>query len=448
MASTDTLSSLAAIYQQPAELLRRLIQFDTTNPPGNEAACIAYLNGLLTEAGFETRAYARDPARPNLVTRLPGRGDAPPLLLYGHVDVVTTAGQAWDHPPFEARVADGFIWGRGALDMKNGVAMMVAALLRARAEGLSPPGDVTLMLLSDEENGSDYGAGFLVREHPELFAGIRYAIGEVGGASTWVSGRKFYPIQVAEKQVCWLRARLRGPGGHGAMPVRGGIMARLARFLDALDRQRLPVHVTPPARHMFETMAAALPDAEGAALRRLLDPAQTDAVLDELGPRGRLFDAQLHNTVAATIIRAGNKVNVIPGEVEVEMDGRLLPGYGPDDMMAELRALVGDDAALEVYRYDPGPTTPDMGLFETLAGVLREMDPDGMPVPDLLAGVTDGRFLAQVGIQSYGFVPMDLPPDFNRKALVHAANERVPYDAIAWGTEAIYRLLGRFGEAP
>src|SRR5690606_6942860 len=131
--------------------------------------------------------------------------------------------------------------------------------------GLTPPGDVTLMLLSDEENGSDYGAGFLVREHPELFAGIRYAIGEVGGGSTWVSGQKFYPIQVAEKQVCWLRARLRGPGGHGAMPVRGGIMARLARFLDALDRQRLPVHITPPARHMFETMAAALPDAEGAA---------------------------------------------------------------------------------------------------------------------------------------------------------------------------------------
>ncbi|GAB4450207.1 MAG: M20/M25/M40 family metallo-hydrolase [Anaerolineae bacterium] len=447
MAPTDTLSSPAAIYQQPAELLRRLIQFDTTNPPGNEAACIAYLNGLLTEAGFETRTYARDPERPNLVTRLPGRGDAPPLLLYGHVDVVTTAGQVWDHPPFEARVVDGFIWGRGALDMKNGVAMMAAALLRARAEGLTPPGDVVLMLLSDEENGSDYGAGFLVREHPELFAGIRYAIGEVGGGSTWVSGQKFYPIQVAEKQVCWLRARLRGPGGHGAMPTRGGIMARLARFLDALDRQRLPVHITPPARHMFETMAAALPDVEGAALRRLLDPAQTDAVLDELGPRGRLFDAQLHNTVAATIIRAGNKVNVIPGEVEVEMDGRLLPGFGPDDMIAELRALVGDDAALEVYRYDPGPTTPDMALFETLAGVLREMDPDGVPVPDLLAGVTDGRFLAQVGIQSYGFVPMDLPPDFNRKALVHAANERAPYDAIAWGTEAIYRLLGRFGAA-
>lgn len=443
MPPTDT------IYQQPAELLRALIRFDTTNPPGNEEACIAYLNRLLTDAGFETTLLARDPARPNLITRLKGRGDAPPLLLYGHVDVVPTAGQAWEHPPFEARVIDGMIWGRGALDMKSGVAMMVAALLRARAEGLEPPGDVVLLLVSDEESGGDYGSGYLVQAHPALFEGIRYAISEVGGASTVFGGRKFYPIQVAEKQICWVKAVIRGPGGHGAVPARGGAMAKLARFLDALDRRRLPVHVTPAARTMFETMAAALPEAEAAPLRRLLDPAQADTALDDLGPKGLLMDAQLHNTVNPTIIRTGEKINVIPSRIEVEMDGRLLPGYGPDDLIAELRAalsgVVGDDVELEIARYDPGPSAPNMGLFDTLADILREMDPAGVPVPDLLAGVTDGRYFARLGIQTYGFLPMNLPPDFNRKALVHAANERVPYDAMAWGTEAIYRLLGRFG---
>ena len=443
MTTTDDLS---AAYQQPAELLRTLIRFDTTNPPGNERACIAYLNDLLTRAGFQTTLLARDPERPNLITRLPGRGEAPPLLLYGHVDVVTTGGQLWERPPFAAEVVDGFIWGRGALDMKSGVAMMTAALLRAKAEGFTPPGDVVLLLVSDEENGGDFGAGYLVDAHPTLFDGIRFALGEVGGGATYFGAHKFYPIQVAEKQMCWMKATLRGPGGHGAMPARGGIMAKLAHFLSQLDRCRLPVHVTPAARLMFGAMIAALPEAEAETLRRLIDPLQTDAVLDELGPLGRLYDAQLHNTVCATMVRASDKVNVIPSEVVVEMDGRLLPGFGPDDMIAELRPIVGDEVELEVVRYDAGPAAPDMGLFDTLAGVLREMDPTGAPVPDLLAGVTDGRYFARLGIQTYGFLPLDLPPGFNRKALVHAANERVPYDAVAFGVEALYRVLQRFGE--
>src|SRR5438270_4860698 len=201
------------------ELLGDLLRFDTTNPPGNEAACIAHVQRLVEEAGVETRIVAKDDARPNLIARVRGTGDAPPLLLYGHVDVVTTAGQQWARPPFGGELVDGWLWGRGALDMKGGVAMLVDAFLRAARGELQPRGDVILAVLSDEENGGDFGARFLAEEHAELFDGVRHALGEFGGASIHLGGRSFYPIQVAEKQVCWLRGTVRGPGGHAALRV-------------------------------------------------------------------------------------------------------------------------------------------------------------------------------------------------------------------------------------
>ncbi len=169
------------IHERPVELLQSLIRFDTTNPPGNEAECIAYIDKLLTDAGFETVTVAKDPGRPNLIARLMGRGEAPPLLLYGHVDVVTTAGQRWTRPPFGGEVADGFVWGRGAIDMKGGLAMYLSAFMRAKAEGLTPAGDVLLAALSDEEAGGDFGARYLVESHAGLFEGVRYAVGEIGG---------------------------------------------------------------------------------------------------------------------------------------------------------------------------------------------------------------------------------------------------------------------------
>jgi len=424
-------------------LLQDLLRFDTTNPPGNEGPCVDYLRARLETAGIPTTTYAKDPARPNLVARLPG-GDAPPLLLQGHVDVVTTAGQAWTQPPFEGRLLDGEVWGRGALDMKAGVAMLVHAFLRLHADGVRPPGDVVLAILSDEEDGGDLGARFLVEEHPELFAGMRYALGEFGGFTLHAGGRRFYPIQVAEKQICWLRATLRGPGGHGAMVNRGGAMARLAKLLRDLDRGRLPYHLTPVVQETFETMAAALPRPQADVIRGLLKPRLAGASLRLLGERGRLFEPMLHNTVSATIVRGGDKVNVVPSELHLELDGRSLPGLGPDVLIAELHDLVGHDVELELSRHDPGPTEPDLGLFETLAGVLRELDPEGIPLPLLQVGVTDGRFFSRLGVQTYGFLPMRLPAEFQFTKLIHAADERIPVSALEFGAEAVYRAVTRF----
>jgi len=222
-------------------------------------------------------------------------------------------------------------------------------------------------------------------------------------------------------------------------------MAKLARLLKRLDRRRLPVHITPVARRFIETMAASSPFPTNTILRGLLDPRLTDRMLVLLSSKGQVFDPLLHNTVNATIVRGGEKINVIPSEVTVELDGRLLPEYTPTDAIGELRRLVGEDIEFEVIRHDPGPSEPDMGRFDTLAGILREADPDGIPVPLLFPAITDARFFSRLGIQTYGFLPMKLPAGFNFNQTIHAADERIPAEALSFGTEAIYKALQHFG---
>jgi acetylornithine deacetylase/succinyl-diaminopimelate desuccinylase-like protein len=381
--------------------------------------------------------------RPNLVARIEG-GDKPPLLLQGHVDVVTTAGQEWARPPFDGELVDGFVWGRGAVDMKGPVAMLVSAFLRAKREGTPLPGDVILAVLADEENGGDVGARFLTQEHADLFDGVRYALSEFGGFSLEIAGRRFYPIQVAEKQICWLKATIRGKGGHGALVNRGGTMARLGRLLRDLDRRRTPIHVTPVTREYIERIAAALPRPKRDVVLATLKPRLADRALQLMGEQGRQLEPTLRNTVNATIVRAGDKVNVVPSTVELELDARAQPGFTPDQVMEEIGELVGRDVELELVRHDPGPPEPDLGLFDMLADVLRELDPSAIPVPLVQPGVTDARFFAPLGIQTYGFVPLRLPPDFKFLQLIHAADERVPASALEFGAEAIFRALQRF----
>jgi len=250
---------------------------------------------------------------------------------------------------------------------------------------------------------------------------------------------------IAEKQACEIKITLRGQGGHGSLPERGGAMAKLAQVLQKLDQQRLPVHITPAARLMVNKMAAALPGATGLIFRQLANPAFTNLVLDLLAERGRTFDPLFHNTVSPTILHASQKINVIPSEVSLELDGRLLPGFKPEDLLRELRQVLGSQVELEVVAFDPGPAEPDMGLFETLADILRQADPDGFPVPLLLSGVTDARFFSRLGIQTYGYLPMRLPEDFNFSVTIHAADERIPVEALDFGSQAIYQALQKFG---
>ncbi len=423
------------------ELLQQLIRFDTTNPPGNEQKCIEFIEILLNQSGCNTQILAQNPHRPNLVARIRGKGQAPPLLLYGHLDVVTTAHQEWSYPPFEGRRADGFIWGRGALDMKGGIAMMISALLRLIKQNIPTAGDIILALVSDEETGGDNGAAFLIKEYPEYFSGVKYGIGEFGGFSIPVGKQRLYPIMVAEKQICWLRASLKGPGGHGAIPMRGGAMEKLGAMLTRLDRHRLPAHITPLVHKMIKTMADPLPFPKRSIVKLLQFPLMADPMLRLLGEKGKTFDPLLHNTVNATMLRGGEAINVIPSEINVWLDGRLLPGFRPIDLIMELRELVGSHIRFEVERHDTGLDLPDLGMFPLLENILKELDPKAIPMPMLLPGATDGRHFAKLGIQTYGFLPMHLPEDFSFFKLIHAADERIPESALEFGTEAIYRVL-------
>ena len=430
----------------PVELARRLIRLDTVNPPGHEAPAIELIAAVLRDAGVEPLVVQRQEGRPNLIARIPGRGDGAGLLLQGHVDVVPVSGQRWSRDPFGGEIVDGWLWGRGAIDMKGGVAMMVDAFSRLANSGRRPGGDVVLCVVSDEETGGAMGARFLVEDHADLFAGIRYGIGEFGGFPLMVGGARFYPIQVAERARVTFHLTFRGPAGHGSLPTSGDAMARLGRALTRLDRGRLPIHHVPTTRLMLETMIEHTGGTTRRALRSLLDPRTAALAARVAGSRLAVLEPVLRNTVNATIVRGGESYNVVPGEVRLTLDGRLLPGLEPEEMAAEVRHLVGGDVEIGYDAEEPSQgAEPDMGLFPLLADLVREMDPDGIPLPFVLPAVTDGRWFARLGIRHFGFLPMRLPDDFVFQRTVHAADERVPVEAIRQGADAIFRLIDRSG---
>jgi acetylornithine deacetylase/succinyl-diaminopimelate desuccinylase-like protein len=430
----------------PVDLLQTLIQFDTTNPPGSEAEAIGYIDGILAASGIQSLILAKDPARPNLVARIPGRGEAPPFLMQGHIDVVPTTGQQWARHPLSGELIDGFVWGRGALDMKGGVAMMVDAFLRLAESDEPPTGDIILCVVSDEEAGGEFGAQFLVENHAGLFEGVRFCIGEFGGFPLHLAGRSFYPVQVAERIGVRFELTFRGPGGHGSLPLSGGAMGKLAKALDRLDRKRMPVDIVPATRMMLEAMIDHTEGTTRRALQALLNRRTSGPTLKVLSSQLAVMEPVLRNTVNATMVHGGDKHNVVPAEISLTLDGRMLPGIHPDQMADELRDIVGKD--VEITYQSEGllpPDEPDMSLFPLLAQLLVEMDPEAIPIPFLLPAVTDGRWFNQLGIQHYGFLPMRLPADYEFQSTVHAADERIPIAAIASGADTIFNLLRRYG---
>lgn len=430
----------------PEILLQRLIQFQTVNPPGNEGECIQFIRDLLARAGIESTILAKSPDRPNLIARIPGNGEAPPLLLYGHLDVVPVTGQNWTRDPFAGEIVDGEVWGRGAIDMKGGIAMMLSAILRIREEGFTPSGDLIFLALSDEEVGGSFGAEFITNQHAGLLQGVRHAIGEFGGFNLEIKGHRFYPIQVAEKQGCGIVITARGAAGHASMIAKNTAMAKAAEILRVLDSARFPVQITPAFRAMIRALSAGLPSPQKQLLKLLLVPSLSGTVVRYLEPKtSKVFNSLLRNTVNPTIIQGGTGVNVIPEEVRIQTDVRLLPGESPDSFVNQLRDRLPPDTDIEVVYFSPNPARDiDMSLFDLLANIVRDADPSGIPVPWFLPAVTDARFFNRLGIQTYGFTPMQLPPGTQFSDLIHAANERIPVSSVRFGAEAIHSVLHRY----
>ena len=429
------------------DLCQRLVRIDTTNPPGGERAAAELIARELGEAGLQPLILEGEPGRSNVVTRLRGRGLAPPLLLTAHLDVVEADASAWTHPPFSGEIHDGCIWGRGTIDMKNHAAMSVALLAKLSREGVMPDRDIIFAGVADEEAGCRHGSLWLVDEHPELVR-AEFAIGEGGGFNIHLGSRSFFTVQVAEKGVCWVRATATGEPGHGSMPRRDSAVVKLAAALARLGERGLPTHGTAVTRDFVAALARWQPAALRPLLRGALSPGLAPHVLRRLPDQSlaRPLLAMLGNTASPTVVRAGDKTNVIPGVARAEIDGRLLPGQTEADFLRELQAVLGPEIELEViWSLPPVVTEPrDSRLLDTILAVMGEAAPDAPVVPYLLPGFTDAKAFSRLGTRWYGFSPVKMPRGIRFSDLFHGHDERIPVEGLRWGTQILAEVVTRF----
>ncbi|MBI4574674.1 MAG: M20/M25/M40 family metallo-hydrolase [Planctomycetes bacterium] len=438
---------LGRVEEEALGHLVRLLRFDTTNPPGNETPAAEYLAGVLREAGVEARVLESAPGRGSCVARIPGGGEGGPLLLTSHIDVVPADPARWTRPPFSGDVADGAVWGRGALDMKSMTAYGLSAMLLAARERWRPRRDLLFAAVADEEDGGEHGMGYLVREHPDRVR-AEFALNEVGGFTFWVEGERLYPVQVAQKGFAWLRLGATGSPGHGAVPREDNALVRLAEAVARLGRATLTRRHVPEVDAFLREMARSLPFPRSAVLGAVRLPGLGDWLLPRVAPdreRARLLAAALHDTVSPTIFQAGFKSNVIPGEAWAVLDGRFLPGSSAEALAEEVRRVVGPGFDVTVERQGP-PTvySPDTPLFRTIRTVVEERDPGARVVPYMVVGFTDSFWLDRLGVTTYGFAPVRLPRDVAFASLYHGIDERIPVEGFRWGLGAFLEVVERF----
>lgn len=430
-----------AIGDEAVGHLQALLRFDTTNPPGDETACVEYIAGTLSAEGYQPVVLESAPGRGNVVARFKGTGQAPPLLIYGHVDVVTAEPDKWRHAPFRGDLADGCIWGRGALDMKGMVAQELMAMLLLAREGQPLSRDVIFAATADEEVGGEMGAGWLVENHPDLIR-AEYGLSEGAGATLHVGGRRFYPVRTAEKGTSRFKIRAFGPPGHGSVPRSDTAVHAIAEAVDRLCETRLPLHLIPTAIEFLRIIGQTVGvDVDGTPDERTIHDIASRLPAD----RARAVYAVTRNTATPTGLRAGSKINVIPGEAEASVDGRILPGQSQEAFFDEVKAVVGD--GYEIRALDSGrpmEEPPGGDLYETIAKVLAQHDPDALLLPSILSGATDARWISRLGTRCLGFSPLKLEPDFSSDGLVHGHDERVPADGFVWGTRVFYDIVRSF----
>jgi len=434
-----TLPMLAVDAKQ---LCQALLRIDTTNPPGRERPAAELVARALTEVGLAPELLEAERDRTNVVVRYRGTGKRPPLLLTAHLDVVEADPSKWRRPPFSGDEHEGCLWGRGAIDMKNMAAMCTALLRRYAEDRVRFDRDLIFAAVADEEAGCDLGSRFLV-EHHRAKVEAEYAIGESGGFSLHLGDATFYPVQVAEKGFVWIRARLHGEPGHGSMPRHDSVITKLGAALSAIGAAQLPVHPTRYVAEFIDAVRARQP-ALIQPLVKLVARPQLLARVARMIPGAafaRGFSALLSNTAAATVVRAGNKTNVIPGLAELEIDGRTLPGQRDEDLLRELREVLGPDVELEVIKSAPPVVTEpvESELFDIIRREVERREPDATVVPYLIPGFTDAKYFTQMGARWYGFSPVKIEKGSGIRFadMFHGHNERVPVAGLAWGVDVL-----------
>ncbi|MFI5290833.1 MAG: M20/M25/M40 family metallo-hydrolase, partial [Polyangia bacterium] len=434
----------AQLGDDAAYHLAQLIRIDTTNPPGDETPAAEYLAELFTQAGLEPELIGAEPRRKNVIVRLAGDGSKAPLLLAAHLDVVPHEPARWTHGAFSGEIHDGYLWGRGAIDMKQMAIMCALTLIRLKQEGARLTRDLIFAGVADEEAGCDLGSRWLVDHHPELVR-AEYALGEAGGFTVRLGGARLYPIGTAERGVVWMKMRMRGSPGHGSLPRPDNVVGRLGAAVSKLVSTRLPHHRTAIVERYLKQVAATQKPPARWLLKNLYVRRIADLVLAKLpdaGMRGAM-QSMLSNTAVPTVLRAGAKTNVIPGEAEAELDGRTLPNQTSAALIAEIKKVVEDEIEIEILRdLPPVENDPDSPLCALLADAIRRHDPGGVPVPYLMPGFTDAKSWSRLGTRSYGFMPVRFPDDGVKFGdLFHGHDERIPVDGLKWGVNVLYDVV-------
>ncbi len=433
---------MTSSYDPAAEvvdLCRDLIRIDTTNPgdgsgPGERKAA-EHVASLLADAGIEAELHESEPGRASLLARWGGTSGstAPPLLLHGHLDVVPAHAPDWQVDPFSGEVKDGCVWGRGAVDMKDFDAILLSVIRARAAAGRPPERPMVLAFTADEEAGGHKGAEYLIDHHRDYLADCTEAIGEVGGFSATVRGRRMYLIQAAEKGMAWMRLTAHGTAGHGSMRNTDNPVTRLAAAVARVGAHTWPVRLTPA----MEVLLASVAELAGTEAT----PENAEALIEEFGSAARMLSAVIRNSANPTMLEAGYKVNVVPGAAHAHVDGRFLPGY-EDEFFATMAELLGEGIEVEYVSNQHAVETPYEGdVVRAMTSSLLAEDPDALVSPYLMPGGTDGKHWAKLGISCYGFAPLRLPGDLDFTALFHGVDERVPVDALEFGARVFDRFL-------
>ncbi|MER6170569.1 M20/M25/M40 family metallo-hydrolase [Streptosporangium sp. NPDC001681] len=420
-------------------LCRDLIRIDSTNAGDNsgpgERAAAEYVAEKLAEVGLEPQILESDRGRANVIARIAGEDSSrDALLLHGHLDVVPFNAADWAHHPLSGEIADGCVWGRGAVDMKDMDAMILAVVRQRLSEGRRPPRDVVLAFTADEEAGGHYGAQWLVSEHKDLFDGCSEAIGEVGGFSVSIDeARRLYLIEAAEKGIAWMRLTATGRAGHGSMLNAENAVTELAEAVGRIGRYEWPVRMTQTVRTFLEETSR--------ALELELDLDDAEKTVAKLGPLARMIGATLRNTTNPTMLEAGYKANVIPQAATAHVDGRFLPGY-EDEFFQTVDELLGPNVTREFIYHDIAIETGfDGPLVRAMADALLAEDPGALAVPYTLSGGTDLKAFSRMGIRGFGFAPLKLPADLDFSGMFHGVDERVPVDSLRFGVRVLDRFL-------
>ena len=434
MATSETANKFPSIEDEAVSICQDLIRIPSVNygeGKGDEKAVADYVVSSLAEVGIKATIFESAPNRCNVVARIKGSDSTRAgLIVHGHLDVVPANADDWSVDPFSAEIRDGMIWGRGAVDMKNVDAMILAIVRSWSRSGFVPTRDIVLAFFADEEAGMTFGSRWMTEHHPEVFEGCSEAISEVGGFSVTVAdGKRLYFVEAAQKGIHWMKLTAKGRAGHGSMMNNDNALTSLTEAVAKIGRHEWPQRYTNTVKLLFKKIAE--------ATGKPYDENDLRPLLKEIGPTERMIGATLQNTANPTMLDAGYKANVIPGSASAVIDGRFLPGY-EHELNETIRSIIGADIEIETISRDIALEVDFEGdLVDTMCQAIIKFDPEGIPVPYLMSGGTDNKALSELGIVGYGFSPLRLPADLDFMALFHGVDERVPISGLHFGVNVL-----------